>query len=327
MIVVLLVGAFVLGSVAEALAFQGHVRFTMAFARSLPGVDVNGFRIWATEATSPASYAWGPQFPPNVKTFPYYWLPKSDLWLMHLPSAAPHSPRGYINTGLNPIYRVVHYGEAWYPLSNWYTYSVAQPTGFFQVTYSLPGNCEKRLDFISAWTQTIGSGVQSTVYGPSVAAVPPTWTWGSQPRISNPAQTLDASENVIANTQEMVVRNIKFAQGGEGVNPEPGDPSLDAVFEASEDATRVGPIVIQPGEEVELSAMPASIDDPDAGGILLVKGEVDDPLGGTVPFVVQWAPEPDPTPTPASSWWSVALAVVVAFGMAVFVRARLVKAS
>ena len=325
-VVVLLVGVFMLASAAPAFAFTGPVRVTVYFTRALPATMTNGFQLVAREETSPNGITWSAPFAPVVKTFPYNWLPKSSLWLQLFPSALPHTARGFIGLNYPGNGRIIHFGESWAPLSPFYS-PPTTTSGTFQATYKLPGWSWKMLIFKSWFSQSNGTATYR-IPG-SGAIIPAPMIWASQPRLYNPAEVPDDNDNMVANTSTLVVTNIKFAQGyGGGEALSLDDPQVAMAFATSTDATRSGPILVTPGGTVDLSAMPATIVDPDAGGSILMKGEVQDQLGNPVPFIVQFSPDSDSVvSTPSSSWWSLSALAVLALGVVFLNRKRLSHAA
>lgn len=169
----------------------------------------------------------------------------------------------------------------------------------------------------------------------------PTYVYMSPPAIYNPATDVDSDTgDIVANTQAMVVRNVKFTTSPTLL---PDDltsfegPAFEALFTASVDTTRPGPITLAPGESYSFS-LPPSMGDPTAPGrVMLMRFEIEDSEGNPQPMIMELAdtpgtpppaptPEPTTTSTPARSWWG--FLVLFAAGIALaFSRKRLPAAS
>jgi hypothetical protein len=108
------------------------------------------------------------------------------------------------------------------------------------------------------------------------------WKISSPPILYNHNLLPDGSPN----TQNMVVRSLKFAETSEQIDPktfDPADPRVTAIFAASADPTRAGPYTVTPGSE--LSVVPAPTI-PGTGRTILARGTVDISGGGVANFVV-----------------------------------------
>ena len=114
-------------------------------------------------------------------------------------------------------------------------------------------------------------------------------------RIGNPSVTPDGT----ANTADMVVRNLQFAQSPQRIPNEQltlEDPTAIALFAASPDPVRPGPFTVPPGNCQDVSPdIDPSITAPQPqpnGQTVLVKGIVEDSQGNQYDFVAQFMPEP-----------------------------------
>lgn len=116
------------------------------------------------------------------------------------------------------------------------------------------------------------------------------WQVGSPPTLVNPATTPDG-----ANPKTMMVRNLQFAESCCGPLDNPTIASTAALFAASADPVRPGPINggIAPGASFTIADVDPSITDPaPAGSTVLAKGTVEDANGNQIPFLVQFAVPP-----------------------------------
>jgi hypothetical protein len=116
------------------------------------------------------------------------------------------------------------------------------------------------------------------------------WQVGSPPTLVNPATTPDG-----ANPKTMMVRNLQFAESCCGPLDNPTIASTAALFAASADPVRPGPINggIAPGASFTIPDVHSSITDPaPAGSTVLAKGTVEDANGNQIPFLVQFAVPP-----------------------------------
>jgi hypothetical protein len=117
------------------------------------------------------------------------------------------------------------------------------------------------------------------------------------------------------NAQTMVVRNLQFAESSEQIDPkkfDPTDPRVAAIFAASTDPVRVGPINVAPG--AELAPVPAPTI-PGTGRTILARGTVDISGGGAASFVVAFE---NPAIVPMAPPFALAVMGLLLFGMGVF---------
>ncbi len=129
------------------------------------------------------------------------------------------------------------------------------------------------------------------------------WRWGSDPSLYNPPENPDGTPN----TQDMVVTDLQFASSPTRIpNDETtlDNPEVQALFAASQDPVRPGPIVVQPDSFFDVF-LDVSIPEPTVdGSTVLATGNVEDEFGESRPFVVQFIAEPgpfeEPAPVPAS---------------------------
>jgi len=120
----------------------------------------------------------------------------------------------------------------------------------------------------------------------------------SPAKIANPSVTPEGTTN----TTNVVVRNLQFAQSPQYI---PNDqltldnPTAIALFAASVDPVRAGPIIATPGTCQDISPdIDPSIGAPISGGrTVLAKGLVEDFSGNQYAFVAQFV-APDPTGVP-----------------------------
>jgi hypothetical protein len=137
------------------------------------------------------------------------------------------------------------------------------------------------------------------------------WKISSPPILYNHNLLPDGSPNA----QNMVVRNIKFAESSEPIDPktfDPNDPRVTAIFNASSDPTRPGPFTVPPGTELSVTPAPTI---PGTGRTILVRGTVDISGGGAVTFVTEFQ---NPSIVPMAPPVALALMGLVLFGMGAF---------
>ena len=187
----------------------------------------------------------------------------------------------------------------------------------FKLQYEIQEYMPKRVRARQRWTlsNVAVSGVRL-----------PGWRWASQPVLFNPDVDVDEAGNEIANTQNLVVTNVQFALSPSRLGDETtlDNPQVTALFAASSDANRPGPLTVAPGQELALT--PSGLGDPVSGGrTLLVKGEVLDDEGVSSPFMMEWIAVPSAAPpvsTPASSSWSLVLCGALALGTIAYLGKR-----
>jgi len=119
----------------------------------------------------------------------------------------------------------------------------------------------------------------------------------SPARIANPNVTPEGA----VNTANMVVRNLQFAQSPSYIPNDqltPDYPPALALFAASLDPVRAGPIIATPGTCQDISPdIHASITAPVSGGqTVLAKGIVEDGVGNQYQFMCQFVAPPLSTP-------------------------------
>jgi len=291
-IVLLLSAVFLLGIVATASAAINTYYVDYNFKSFCPTGPADGARVRAYGQVDPLNNgSWSPQFSPAL------------IWAY----ASPSGWGTYSSTVANsPLYWRMTQWSSKPPISNQLV--------TFKIRYAIREHMPKRIWARQRWT------LSNVPFG---GVRLPGFKYGSQPVLYNSGVDLDDAGNEIANTHDMVVTNLRFAQSPSQIGSEElslDNPVVQNLFSTSPDTNRPGPMVVAPGEQVEMSA--SRLGDPVSGGrTLLLKGEVEDEAGSTVPFLIQWtAEEPATASVPASSTWSLTLCGVLALGAAAYVR-------
>ena len=324
-----LVGAFMFAAAVPAfgnMMQRGHTFTTTETCPVITTCTVNGYQFvtWVqTSTTPPPAAAWGPKFGPGLATgSSLQWGTYSMGWAF---SPKPWTTRvTWGQTGLLPISN---------PSWSWFT---AKQRITWAQNNSANGGSVKKWHYKFGYTSTAPAGYipgnqnfnqANTVWVNGASQMQ--FIIASPPTLWNPDEILDGNDDLVANTSDMVIRNVKYAQSPAELTEDDAtldNPAVQALFDASPDATRTGPFLVAPGEQADLAALPPSIGDAEAGGqTLLMKGEVEGAGGEPVGFLIQSiveaedvppAPPAPTTPTPASSWWSLAVLLGIALAIA-----------
>jgi hypothetical protein len=131
----------------------------------------------------------------------------------------------------------------------------------------------------------------------------------SPPRLGNP----DVTPEGVTNTRNMVVRNLQFARSSQII---PNDqltlenPAVLALFSASPDPIKPGPLTVAPNNCFDIPNVDPSITpQPLIGQSVLVRGTVEDGSGQQYSFVDQFMSTP--AELPMMSPWGVGLLAVL----------------